>query len=109
MSEPLVSLEEIRDFCRLDDGLDADLETTLETAREGLIDFGGHQTGRDWRKEWVAEPSDPPDPDEKVFPEGLKLWLLNRIAIQVVEFGISKEFLDRLLDPWRTYGCPKAE
>ena len=109
MSEPLVSLEEIRDFCRLDGDLDADLTVTLETAREGLIDLGGHQTGRDWRKEWVAVPSDPPDPEEKVFPKSLKLWLLNRIAIQVVEAGTSKEYLDRLLDPWRTYGCAKAE
>ena len=102
----LISLEDIKEFCRIDDDLDASSATLLEGFAEAAIDAGEHITNRDWRKKWTAE----------TLPASLKAWTLNRIAAMndirgdMQETGsrtvvkMPRSHVDALLDRWIIYG-----
>ena len=103
---PLITVEELREFCRIDADLDAAAEAELETLRDAAIETGEHLTGRKWREKWTPE----------TFPRSLKLWVLNRVAtandrrtdVQTSSretiIAMPREHSERLLDPWRIYG-----
>lgn len=99
----LISLDDIKDFCRIDDDLDGYTEAELMTMCSAAIDAGEHITNRDWRKKWTAE----------TLPASLKVWTLNRIASMfdirgnVVDVRVAKaprDHVDSLLDRWVCYG-----
>ena len=106
MTLPLISLDEIKEFCRIDDDLDAASAGLLEGFREAAIDAGEHITNRDWCKKWTAE----------TFPASLKIWTLNRVAamheirsdIQDLTYRdfikMPRNHVDALLDRWVIYG-----
>lgn len=101
----LISLDEIKEFCRIDDDLDAASTTLLKGFREAAIQAGEHLTGRDWREEWT----------EETLPQSLKIWALNRVAAlndirgdtqdsgnrSIVQ--MPRNHVDALLDRWRVY------
>lgn len=100
----MISLDEIKNFCRIDDDLDGYSEPELLAMRDAAIDQGEHLTGRDWRKKWTPE----------TFPPSLKMWTLNRVASMfdtrgdVVDVKVTKTprtHVDALLDRWVVYGC----
>jgi len=104
MTVPLISLDEIKEFCRIDDDLDAASGSLLEGFREAAIDAGEHLTNRDWTAEWTPVN----------LPPALKVWTLNRIASlydlrgDVQESGKAiktpRTHVDGLLDRWVNYG-----
>lgn len=95
---PLVTLEEVREFCRLDANLDAGQDSELETLRDAAVEQGEHITGYAWEKRWKPEN----------FPRSLKLWVLNRIAAGMVAGENFPQHMNRLLDRWISYdGKPK--
>ena len=102
---PLITVDEIKEFCRIDNDLDAASVSLLEGLREAAINAGEHLTGRDWRKKWTAE----------TLPPDLKIWTLNRIAALYDVRGdvqgrreelarTPRSHIDALLDRWIVYG-----
>ena len=101
---PMITIDEIKEFCRIDDDLDAASVSLLEGFRDAAIDEGEHLTNREWRETWTAE----------TLPQALKVWTLNRISSMndvrgnVQDSGklakTPRTHIDSLLDRWVIYG-----